>query len=234
MLDLPDPEQEHGHCPLCGGQVRPLHPSPPVGGPYFHCDRCDLISTGKEGHLDPSEEQNRYLEHDNSPDNVGYVRMFEAFLGKAVLPFSCGGRALEFGCGPGPVLAGLLEKHGFITDLYDPYFFPDESLLCSDYDLVTSTEVFEHLSRPAEVLTRLCRMLRDDGILAVMTHLHPGRDAFTTWWYHRDPTHITFYSAATLSWICSQWPLDLLYSDDFKMATFRKTDSRADDRTLPV
>ncbi|MFO8059329.1 MAG: class I SAM-dependent methyltransferase [Bacillota bacterium] len=151
--------------------------------------------------------------------------MLTDFLERAVLPFSDGGCALEFGCGPGPVLGDLLRGRGFTVDLYDPFFYPAEDYLDCSYDLVTSTEVFEHLSRPREVLCRLCRVIRPGGTLAIMTHLHPGRRRFADWWYHRDPTHVTFYSRETLNWICKQWPLTLLYTDSFKLATFRREEA---------
>lgn len=44
-------------------------------------------------------------------------------------------------------------------------------------------------------------MLPSDGLLAVMTRLHPGPRDFPEWWYHKDPTHVRFYSRKTFLFI---------------------------------
>lgn len=51
--------------------------------------------------------------------------MFNSFLKAAVFPFApASGRALDFGCGHGPVLAGILTEAGYEADLFDKYFSP--------------------------------------------------------------------------------------------------------------
>lgn len=209
-------------CPLCGGKADRLPPLPSTGGVYSHCRRCDLIHAHKRDLLSPADERARYTQHDNTLENTGYVQMLEEFLIQSVFPFVSGGRALEFGCGPGPVLAHLLRRHGFTVDVYDPFFFPHRDFLAHQYDLVTSTEVLEHLRKPAETLDTLCSVLAPQGVLAVMTHLHPGVNEFPAWWYHRDPTHIAFFSERTLRWISHHWPLKLVFTDTLKMASYRR------------
>jgi hypothetical protein len=51
-------------------------------------------------------------------------------------------------------------------------------------------------------------MLKRGGILGVMTRLVP--ESFESWWYHRDPTHVVFYSEATLCWIGSHFGFTIL------------------------
>ncbi len=210
-------------CPLCGSEARPLSPLPSCDRDYYHCSECDLIFLCRRQLLSSEEERCRYLQHDNCQENEGYVTMFEEFLDHAVLPFCDRGLALDFGCGPGPVLGDLLRLTGFDVDLYDPFFFCCGDYRQRSYDLITSTEVFEHLAYPQKILNELCDILRPGGILAVMTHLHPGPGDFADWWYHRDPTHITFYSATTAAWLADNWPLDLVFTDQQKMLTYRRT-----------
>lgn len=216
----------NGSCPLCGDAASDLTMPSSTGRTYAHCRTCDLIHAHIGDLLSPKVERARYSEHDNTLDNEGYVAMFEEFLARAVIPYTSGARALDFGCGPGPVLAHLLRRRGFIVDVYDPFFFPHRGFLSREYDLVTSTEVFEHLRDPAEVLETLCGLIAPGGVLAIMTHLHPGVDSFADWWYHRDPTHIVFYSERSLEWISGHWPLELVFTDSTKMATFQRSRTR--------
>lgn len=210
-------------CPLCcfdSGTRLTTKPAP--GGSYLHCPRCDLIYATPAGILPPDQERERYLLHNNTPENRGYVEFLTGFLEEAVLPFSSGGRALEFGSGPGPVLAGLLEDRGFRVSVYDPFFYPRESLLEERYHLITATEVMEHVSRARQTWRLLEELLLPGGVLAVMTHFHPGPQAFAQWWYHRDPTHIRFYSSRTLEWICHHMNLEILREDGFRTVTLKK------------
>ncbi len=104
---------------------------------------------------------------------------------------------LDYGCGPGPALARILEEAGHRVCLYDPFFYPDRSVLDRTYDFVTCTETAEHFHDPAGEFARLDRLLKTGGGLGVMTCFRqPGRD-FASWHYRRDPTHVVFYREAT-------------------------------------
>ena len=47
--------------------------------------------------------------------------MFEAFIHKSIFPYQERiNKALDFGCGPGPVLAELLKRRGLEVEIYDP------------------------------------------------------------------------------------------------------------------
>ncbi len=211
-------------CPLCRCTSSSLGRAPDTGTPYQHCPHCDLIFAEKSAIPSPQQERARYLEHDNTLDNDGYVNMLQGFLQEAVLPHlkGQGGRALDFGCGPGPVLGFLMEREDFTVDLYDPYFFPDDAYVQCEYDVITATEVLEHLRDPRGVLQELVPLLAPGGILAIMTHLHPGAEEFLPWWYHRDPTHIVFYSERTFQWLQQHLGVRLIYSDGEKTLTFRR------------
>lgn len=191
---------------------------------YYHCDNCGLIFIDKNQILETEEELERYKMHDNSHQNEGYVNMFKRFITKVVTPhINDINTVLEFGCGPGPVLADLLKNEGFNVDKYDPYFFPDKVFEDKSYDMITSTEVFEHFSEPKKELELLLSHLNKGGYLAIMTSFHPGVEEFVDWYYVWDDTHITFYNLDAFKWIEDNYPLKLVYHNDQKYCLFKKT-----------
>lgn len=190
---------------------------------YYYCNICNLIFIDDNQILSTEEEYKRYQLHENTHENKGYVRMFERFIEKVITPYQDEIKTvLDFGCGPGPVLADLLKKEGFVLDIYDPYFFPERVFKDKSYDLITSTEVFEHLSAPAKELELLIDHLNEGGYLAIMTSFYQGKKKFSDWFYILDETHITFYNLNTFKWITENYPLDLLYHDNEKYCLFRK------------
>jgi SAM-dependent methyltransferase len=176
---------------------------------YWHCTRCDLIQLGTQWYLDAAAERRRYEEHNNSIEDEGYVAFLADFVEEAVLPVvQKGETALDYGCGPAPVLQALLEKKGIVTDVYDPFFFPVQPQ--HTYDLVTCTEALEHAFEPKDIWAKLISFLKPEGHLAMMTRFHPGIREFPQWWYRRDPTHVSFYSPTTFDWIAANYPLELV------------------------
>jgi 2-polyprenyl-3-methyl-5-hydroxy-6-metoxy-1,4-benzoquinol methylase len=146
--------------------------------------------------VDKEREKAHYDKHENSFESLGYVEMFEKFITKAIEPyFETIESALEFGCGSGPVLAELLRRRGLSVDQYDLYYFPKKVYKGKQYDLITSTEVFEHLQDPISVLTTLVDSLNSNGYIVLMTQFPSADDkAFLDWWYRRDITHISFFT----------------------------------------
>ena len=151
-------------------------------------------------HLSPDREKAEYDRHENTPDDPGYRR----FLSRLALPLlQClppRASGLDFGCGPGPALAAMLEERGCRVALYDVFYQPDANALRRQYDFITATEVVEHLHRPGEELGRLWRLLRPGGVLGLMTKRVIGQEAFLRWHYRNDPTHVAFFSEATFAW----------------------------------
>lgn len=163
---------------------------------YYRCDSCEFIYLDDEHVLTEEKEKERYAQHENAFDNKGYVEMFEKFIVEAVIPYSdTFETALDFGCGEAPVLGSLLEKKGLEVDVYDIYFSPKKVYEGKFYDLITSTEVFEHLKKPMEVLALLERHINEKGYIILMTNFPPKDDKeFLNWWYRRDETHISFFT----------------------------------------
>ena len=69
-------------------------------------------------------------------------------------------------------------------------------------------EVFEHLIDPKDVIDKLWRVLNPGGVMGIMTKLVKDKNAFTKWHYINDPTHITFYSIATMHYISNYLDAD--------------------------
>ncbi|MTI60978.1 MAG: class I SAM-dependent methyltransferase [Firmicutes bacterium] len=190
---------------------------------YYYCPKCNLIFIDEVSILDSIEEKSRYEEHENNHENQGYVRMFEIFIKQVIEPYiSKTGLVLDFGCGPGPVLGDLLKERDFTVDQYDPYFFPERVFEGKKYDLITSTEVFEHLKDPLQEMDKLYEHLKKDAYLAIMTSFHPGIDDFADWWYKRDPTHITFYNSNTFKEIARKYNLEIVFEDRDKYCLLKK------------
>ena len=62
-------------CPLCSFSTRYLTSG--ENREYWLCSRCQAISVPARFHIPQNEEVKRYLEHENSLENEGYVQMFQ-------------------------------------------------------------------------------------------------------------------------------------------------------------
>ena len=134
-------------------------------------------------------------------------------------------RVLDYGCGPCPVLVDLLRRAGYDAVGYDPLFAPDADL-SRPFDTVISVETFEHFANPRAELHRIASLLRPGGHLIITTLFHHGPAGIPNWWYARDKTHVSFYSPATLRWICEHFSFTTLYCDDKNLAILRNEHCR--------
>ncbi len=212
---------ENLDCKICGSDnLEELN----IKNKYYYCNDCEVIFIDPKEIVDQNEEKERYEGHDNNHQNEGYVKMFKDFIEEVIeahINLAEINDVLEFGCGPGPVLADLLKEKGLNVDLYDPYFFPEKVFEDQDYDLITSTEVFEHFSDPIKEMKLLTSHLKEGSYLAVMTSFHPGPEEFEDWWYKWDPTHIVFFNEKTFSEIASNFNLEIIYTDQKKYILFK-------------
>ncbi|MCL2337455.1 MAG: class I SAM-dependent methyltransferase [Firmicutes bacterium] len=207
-------------CPLCGGIAPRLAGiDKPI---YYHCPHCDLIFLDDSFIITEEDERRRYLLHVNDRSSAGYVKMLQQFVDTAIKPFAAGIKTgLDFGCGPGPVLSELLAETGVAMDIYDPYFYNHREIKHKKYDLITATEVFEHLKNPRREIDFLTGLLNPGGLLAVTTLLHEQYD-FKNWWYRSDSTHICFYSSRTCRWIAARFTLPIKYLDSQNTCVWQK------------
>lgn len=172
---------------------------------YWRCEDCVATFLDSAQRPDAVTERERYLEHHNDPQDPGYRR----FLGKLVEPLReklpDKARVLDYGCGPGPGLAAMLEEAGHRVQLYDPFFHPEPRALEARYDAVACPEVVEHFHAPADEFERLGRLLRPGGWLGIMTCFQTEDARFANWHYRRDPTHVVFYRAETLRFLAARY-----------------------------
>ena len=211
------------NCRLCNANTKSI--THPKLGVYHYCPTCELISQDPAFHPSDEEAFKEYSTHENFISDPRYNAFFRRFLEHAVFPFEGEGkRALDFGSGPEPVLAHLLKtSYNYQVDIYDLFFSPEKVYIGQEYDLITCTEVIEHIADPLPVFRLFASLLAPGGILSVMTLLHPNEEEqFLSWYYIRERSHISFYSLVTLEYLATASGLTLLYSDGERYASFEK------------
>ena len=202
-------------CPLClSTQTSLLFTSTQknLERDYHHCDTCDLVFVPPEFHLDVDAARDRYLTHDNDPGNPDYRRFLSRLWDELRPRLPVGAHGLDYGAGPGPALAAMIEEDGFSATLYDPIFHPDESVLARTYDFITCTETVEHFATPRADFLRLNELLAPGAYLGIMTDPLEDIRKFPDWYYHRDPTHVAFYTHRTFRWIAAWLGLEVEFS----------------------
>ncbi len=217
---IPEPDSRSQTCPVCeNGELRQFQQ---VRDTLYHrCPVCEATVMDASDWLTPEQERAVYDLHDNDPDDPGYRR----FLSKLTTPLldrlPAGAHGLDFGCGPGPALARMMEEAGMTVSLYDPFFYPQPATLEQRYDFVTCTEVVEHLHQPGAVFRQLDRLVKPGGWLGVMTCFQTEDSKFANWHYRRDPTHVVFYREATMAWLAEKlgWTMEVPVKD---VVLFRK------------
>lgn len=172
-------------------------------------------------HLSIDAQRLRYRQHENTIDNAGYVERFHRLISLLREKTPEARRILDYGCGHPSVFVDLLKSAGYEAVGYDPLFAPN-ARLAPAFDAVVSVETFEHFADPANDLARIASLLHPGGILAIMTLFHRGPESLEDWWYVRDPTHVSFYSPATIRFISEAYGFTPLLIDDKSIAFLLK------------
>lgn len=200
-------------CPLCfNTQTQLFHRSTRVNleRDYLSCDVCSLIFVPEKYHLSPIHELDRYLEHNNDVEDADY-RKFLSQMTKEVVPRIGNNKiGLDYGAGPGPALAMMLEDLGHEMHLYDKYFHPHQIVLEKKYDFIVCTETVEHFSNPLHDFDTIYSLILQGGLFGIMTSILYDDINFADWYYRLDPTHVAFYRPKTMHWISQRWNWDLL------------------------
>ncbi|MCV0438166.1 MAG: class I SAM-dependent methyltransferase [Hydrogenophaga sp.] len=187
-------------CPVCEGpEGRPFQVID--GRAYGRCGCCEATFLLPEHWPTPEAERAEYALHRNASDDAGYRGFLQTVVAPLLQRLPPAQHGLDYGCGPGPVLASMLREAGHTVALYDPVYQRDPTPLTGSYHFVTCTEVAEHFHRPADEFRRLDALLRPGGWLALMTCFQTDDARFAQWHYRRDPTHVVFYREATLRWL---------------------------------
>lgn len=189
---------------------------------FFYCKHCELIFLDKNFYVSRENEKKQYNQHNNSLENEGYVKMFTEYLNFTLKNQNIK-TVLDFGSGPTPVLAELLKRRNLHVDCYDKFYQPKKIYEDKTYDLITSTEVFEHLENPQEILHMLSEHLNVNGIISLMTLFHTNKqEDFLKWWYRRDPTHITFFTPKSIEFMANKCGLKVLKTDYRRIIILQK------------
>jgi hypothetical protein len=178
---------------------------------FLRCATCNFLWVPQEEHISEEEERERYLRHNNSPEDDGYRAFLSRMCSPMITFLSAGARGLDFGSGPNSVLSKMLTLAGFQIDTYDPVFGP-YTIKRERYDFVTSTEVVEHFREPRKDLDRMCKLVSTGGYLGIMTQEVPEDPLeLEHWFYFRDSTHVSFFSERPITWWSSQVGLETVY-----------------------
>jgi len=219
MINHPIP-----YCPICNSAENQESIGSPDGRIYYRCKVCELIYVDPSFHLKSTDEKARYDLHQNDETDERYIAFLRQAIDMALPYLKEADKILDFGCGPAPAL--LQEVHRLINCLtfpYDPFYYPDNPDINAPYDIIFSTEVFEHLYHPEKTLTLLNNWLKPSGYLCIMTQLYPKElNLFSNWYYARDPTHVVFYSMKTMQLIALKFNWELIDSDENRVFLFKK------------
>ncbi len=195
-------------CPLCHNTDKILDYAADKKRCYLQCSVCNLVFVSPEFLPSPTQEKQEYDLHENSIEDEGYVN----FLAKVLTPLSqCIAShnkpiktGLDFGCGPAPVLASLLQKKDIEMSTYDLFYDNRPDVLSRQYDLITCTEAIEHFHHPHIEWALFNRIILPGGILAIMTKRVIDKARFDNWHYKNDPTHVSFFSESTFRFLATR------------------------------
>jgi len=210
-------------CKICGRETTQFkHPKFNI---IFHeCGHCKFLFKDQLMYLSKEEELKVYNRHENTIENIGYVNYLNNFIDTAVLPFINKGKVLDFGSGPNPVLSLLLKQSGFLgVDIYDYYYSPHKIYENQTYDLITTTEVIEHLQDPVTYFKLFYDLLNHGGLLSMMTLFRPKSHLeIFNWFYIRDQSHVSFFNEQSLQAIADLVGFKFIYHNDYRVAVFKK------------
>lgn len=181
---------------------------------YWRCDICRLVFVPPEFQLSTMAEKAEYDKHNNTLVDEGYRKFLSRMFNPVQSLLQTPADGLDFGCGPGPLLAKMFRDSGYQMSIYDLFYENNPKVLEQKYDFITATEVFEHLREPGRVLEQLMGMLNQQGILGVMTKRVTNQSAFEKWHYKNDQTHICFFSIDTFCWIASRYNCEFVVMGD--------------------
>jgi 2-polyprenyl-3-methyl-5-hydroxy-6-metoxy-1,4-benzoquinol methylase len=205
----------NNHCPLCfTNHINFYHQD--SRRRYFQCQQCQLVFVDRASLLSEREELAQYQLHNNDVHDVGYRRFLQRLAEPLLKQLAATGLSgLDFGCGPGPLLASMLTEAGQHMAVWDPYFAADATVLQRQYDFISCTEAIEHFVNPAQEWALWLTLLKPAATLAIMTKRYTTSAAFCNWHYKLDPTHVSFFCEQTFAFLAQRdgFTLDIVAND---------------------
>lgn len=168
---------------------------------FYKCSCCKAIFRPKEKLLDNEKEKQRYDSHTNDANDLGYQNFVKPITNSILNEFKSGDIGLDFGCGKDSPIVKILEENSYKIAKYDIFFYDDKKVLEQKYDYIACCEVIEHFYTPKKEFELLKSLLKDSGVLYLMTGIYSDEMDFSKWWYKNDLTHVFIYTKETLYWI---------------------------------
>lgn len=168
---------------------------------YYKCQNCSSLMLDPLNYVNSDQERGRYEIHNNDINDTRYQKFVYPIVEAVKSNYNTKHLGLDYGAGPGPVIASLLQKEGYHLNLYDPYFHIYPENLAKKYDYIICSEVIEHFHKPYEEFKGLANMLNENGRIFCLTSLYDEDIDFGGWNYKNDETHVFFYHKDALEWI---------------------------------
>lgn len=200
-------------CLVCASAVESLR-ADALEGNYWQCATCHFIFREPAERLSYADECERYGEHQNSPKDAAYLKFLDPAWQTVLKYTHPGDVGMDYGCGPGPALSFLGKRDAREIIDYDPIFYPDQDALNRKYDFLVSTEVVEHFHHPLNEFERMHRYIKSGHPMIIMTWIFDTVEAFIASRYHRDPTHVSFYSVKSLEVVAEKLRLRFAREDE--------------------
>ncbi len=186
-------------CPLCNGSSSVYYQY--KQRLYHKCNNCYGIFIDAKLIVSSEAEINRYKEHNNDVEDLGYQKFVSPITKSILCDFTKFNKGLDFGAGTSSVISKILNDNSYQIVQYDPFFHNYPHLLKYKYDYIACCEVIEHFNNPHNEFALLKKLLLKKGKLYCMTEIYNESIDFHKWYYKNDPTHIFFYHKNTINWI---------------------------------
>lgn len=207
-------------CPLCSTTHSAQTFKSADNRLFYQCENCFLIFADKSFLPSSEKEKQRYDLHHNSIDDVEYVNFLNQAIHPALNFINSSNIGLDYGCGKNAVLSKLLVKYHIYCDNYDAFYFSE--LADKTYDFIFCTETAEHFFVPKNDFEKIVSNLKKGGYFILMTESWNLDIDFTSWYYARDYTHVSFYHQNTFNFIAQKFNLSIVFNDAKRVVIFIK------------
>ncbi len=134
-------------------------------------------------------------------NDLGYQNFVKPITNSILDEFKNDNIGLDFGCGKDSPIVKILEENDYNISKYDIFFYDDKKVLEQKYDYIACCEVIEHFYNPKKEFALLKSLLKEEGVLYLMTGIYKEEIDFSKWWYKNDLTHVFIFTKETFFWI---------------------------------
>ena len=225
-------------CPACGGtenpqigRKAPAFDSVASGEKYrqsaytvFCCTGCGLYFKSHTMSADSLDDYYGRLECETFEHDGNFPT--DRLLRQTLDRLAIGSSVLDFGCSTRPSLKGLAgrlrcvgveinQAAANIASQRGIRIVPEHELRArthGDFDAILLTDVYEHLSRPVELVEMLAGLLKPGGWLAIVTgnaDTIRTRERIGEFWYFRIPGHLQMLSERHVNWLAERLGLSV-------------------------